>query len=311
MSQTGLVFDEVYLRHETGSHPENAARVKYTYEHLAATGLLDRLTELKPRPAADEEILLVHTRQYYEYLRSLPHDATLALDPDTVFSPGSLDAALHAAGAVTSAVDILREEKCNRVFCLVRPPGHHALPGRAMGFCIFNNVAIGAAYVSHSCKLGKAAIIDFDVHHGNGTQEIFYDDDRILYASMHSWPFYPGSGTGREDGNGAGKGKTLNLPLQAGSGEDTYRRALTEQILPTVRAHEPWVIFISAGFDAHRADPIGNMNLETDSYSRLTADIKETALDICGGRVISALEGGYDRSALAHSVQVHIEALLD
>ncbi len=311
MARTGLIYDDVYLGHDTGSHPENAARVKDTYEHLESTGLLDKVIRLKPRPATEEEILLVHTKQYYDHLRSLPSDATLNLDADTVFGPGSLDAALHAAGAVTSAVDALREGRCSRVFCLVRPPGHHARPGRAMGFCILNNIAIGAAYVTRGCGLGKAAIIDFDVHHGNGTQEMFYEDGSVLYASIHSWPFYPGTGAEGESGAGAGTGKTLNFPLPAGAGEDAYRRVLAERIMPALRAHKPWVILISAGFDAHRADPIGNMALETGAFGRITTDIVEAAIEICDGRVVSALEGGYDRSALAASVDAHIGALLD
>jgi acetoin utilization deacetylase AcuC-like enzyme len=311
MAQTGLIYDDVYLGHDTGSHPENAARVRRTYEHLESTGLLDRVLRLKPRPATEEEILLVHTKEYYDHLRSLPRDATVNLDPDTVFGPGSLDAAVYAAGAVTSAVDALREKRCSRVFCLVRPPGHHARPGRAMGFCILNNIAIGAAYAVRTCGLGRAAIIDFDVHHGNGTQEMFYEDESVLYASIHAWPFYPGTGTDGEDGRGAATGKTLNCPLQAGAGEDIYRRVLTERILPSVRAHRPWVILISAGFDAHRADPIGNMALETESFGRITTDITEAAIEVCDGRIISALEGGYDRAALAASVEAHIGALLD
>jgi acetoin utilization deacetylase AcuC-like enzyme len=311
MAQTGFVYDAVYLGHDTGSHPERAARVRDTYEHLESTGLLDRVIRLEPRPATEEEILLVHTREYYDYLRSLPRDATVNLDPDTLFGPGSLDAALYAAGAVTSAVDAVREARCNRAFCLVRPPGHHARPGRAMGFCILNNIAIGAAYAVRTCGLGRAAIIDFDVHHGNGTQEMFYEDESVLYTSIHAWPFYPGTGTDDEIGMGAGTGKTLNCPLEPGAGEDTYRRVLTERILPSVRAHKPWAILVSAGFDAHRADPIGSMALETESFGRITKDITEAAIDVCDGRVISALEGGYDRIALAASVEAHIGALLD
>jgi acetoin utilization deacetylase AcuC-like enzyme len=311
MAETGLIYDDVYLKHETGTHPENAGRVEHTYDHLAAVGLLDKLAALRPRPATDEEILLVHTEEYYGYIRSLPAGVTLHLDPDTLFGPGSLDAALYAAGAVTSAVDALREERCSRVFCLVRPPGHHALPDRSMGFCIFNNVAIGAAYASRKCGLGKVAIIDFDVHHGNGTQEIFYDDADVLYASIHSWPFYPGTGSSDQEGSGDARGTTLNMPFRAGSGEEAYRSALKDRILPSVRAHRPWAIFISAGFDAHRADPIGNMDLESDSYRRLTDDIKAAALDVCDGRIISSLEGGYNLAALAQSVQAHIEGLIN
>jgi acetoin utilization deacetylase AcuC-like enzyme len=311
MSVTGLVYDGVFLKHETGGHPENPGRLRHAYDHLVSAGFLDRLSLLEPRAATEEEILLVHTPEYYAYLRSLPDDVTLNLDPDTIFGPGSLEAAVFAAGAVTSAVDAVIEGKCRRVFCLVRPPGHHARPGRAMGFCILNNIAIGAAYASRARKAGKIAIIDFDVHHGNGTEEMFYQDPDVFYGSIHAWPFYPGSGAASDSGGEAGMGTTVNVPLPAGSGEEAYLRALRERILPGVVSHKPWAIFISAGFDAHRDDPIGNMRLETESFRKITADIRQAADDICEGRIISSLEGGYAREALAASVESHLDALLD
>jgi acetoin utilization deacetylase AcuC-like enzyme len=212
---------------------------------------------------------------------------------------------------VTSAVDRIEAGDFDSAFCLIRPPGHHALADRAMGFCIFNNVAVGAAYAARVRGFERSAIIDFDVHHGNGTQEIFYGDRDVLYCSLHEWPFYPGTGARDETGTGEGAGKTVNVPLGHGSDEDTYMEALETTILRAVREHRPGVVFISAGFDAHQADPIGGMNLTEASYHRMTEAIKEVALETCKGRVISALEGGYNIDALKASAHAHIEALMD
>jgi acetoin utilization deacetylase AcuC-like enzyme len=307
----GIVYDEIFLKHDTGSHPENGDRVKHIYNHLKSKPLFDRLTEVRPRRATDDEVLAVHAREYYYYLKSLPTDRMLALDPDTLFGPGSLEAALYAAGAVTTAVDAVLDGPLDRVFCLVRPPGHHALADRAMGFCILNNVAIGAAYAGGKPDLGRSAIIDLDVHHGNGTQHIFYDDADVLYCSVHRSPFYPGTGSSHESGRDGGTGKTVNVPLAGGSGIDEYRRALTQTIIPAVREHGPSLIFLSIGFDAHRSDPIGGMDLTTEAYGELTDIITQTAAVACGGRIVSVLEGGYNLDALAASTQAHLEALTE
>jgi acetoin utilization deacetylase AcuC-like enzyme len=310
LGRVALLYDEIYLKHDTGLHPERSVRVKHAYEYLRSKPLFASLIALKPRPATEEEILLVHDKRYFEYLRSLPKTETHALDPDTVFGPGSWEAAVLAAGAVTTAVDSILSGSCDRAFCLVRPPGHHALPGRAMGFCIFNNVAIGAAYAVRACGLERVAIIDFDVHHGNGTQDIFYSDERVLYCSIHKFPFYPGSGSSAESGSGKGRGKTVNVPLPAGSGEAEYIDALSGTILPAVVEHGPSMVLVSAGFDAHEADPIGGMALDDGSFGEITRVIVETARQVCDGKIVSALEGGYNIEALGTSIHAHMTALL-
>ena len=310
-SAVALIYDEVFLKHKTGTHPENEERVRRVYDHLRGGPLYERLTEIPPRPATEEEILLVHSKQYYDAITSLPQDRMSFLDADTIAGPGSLEAALAAAGAVNVAVEAIKAGNVDRAFCLVRPPGHHALPDRAMGFCIFNNIAVGAAYATRRCGFDGAAIVDIDVHHGNGTQEVFYEDGEILYCSVHRWPFYPGTGRREEQGEGAGRGKTLNIPLPAGAGEASYLAALTEEILPAIRRHDPSIVFISAGFDTHRSDPIGGMGLTEASFATLTRHIADTASEVAGGRVISVLEGGYNLEALETSVQAHIEAMLE
>ena len=309
MKKVALIYGTVFLKHDTGGHSENKRRVSETYKFLKTRPVFSKLIGVAPRAARREDILLVHDKAYFDALASFPDDEVAYLDPDTIFGPGSLEAALNAAGSLTLSVDKIKAGEIDSAFCLVRPPGHHARPGRAMGFCIFNNVAIGAAYATRVCGFERAAIVDFDVHHGNGTEEMFYEDGRVLYASVHQWPFYPGSGTPNEKGEGPGKGKTVNVPLLARSGEKEYMRALKEIILPAVRDHKPSIVFISAGFDAHEADPIGGMSLETASFARITGAIKEVAAEVCEGRIVSSLEGGYNLAALAASVSAHLEAL--
>jgi acetoin utilization deacetylase AcuC-like enzyme len=311
LSKTALVYGSVFLKHETGGHPENKNRVKSTYDYLRSRPVWGKLTEIAPRQGTREEICLVHSEEYYAKIVSLPRREMMHLDPDTIFGPGSLEAALAAVGAVTLAVERVRRGELESAFCLVRPPGHHARPSRAMGFCIFNNVAIGAAVARHVCGLPRVAIIDFDVHHGNGTQEMFYTDETVLYTSIHQWPFYPGTGAPGERGHDRGAGKTVNVPLLRGAGEDAYMQALGEIILPAVKEHRPSIILVSAGFDAHEADLIGGMRLESESYRRMTEAIREVALEVCEGRIVSALEGGYNLEALAASVEAHLEALTE
>jgi len=310
MAKVGLLYDEVFLKHETGSHPENRARVEHTYDYLRSRPVFASLTELAPRPATRDEVTLIHTEGYYDSLLGIPKDRSVALDPDTIFSPGSFDAALSAAGAVVTAMEAIARGDLERAFCLVRPPGHHARAGLAMGFCIFNNVAIGAAVGLERLGFARVAIVDIDVHHGNGTQEIFYDSAEVLYCSIHQSPFYPGTGSRRETGSGPGAGKTVNVPLPAGTTEDEYLAAMDEVIVPAVLDHRPEIILVSAGFDAHRQDPIGGMDLTTNSFRSITERIVEAAKQSCGGRVVSVLEGGYDLTALAPSIEAHLEALL-
>jgi acetoin utilization deacetylase AcuC-like enzyme len=311
MKKVALIYGSVFLKHDTGGHSENRRRVSETYKYLKSRPVFSKLIEIPPRTARSEEILLVHEKAYLDALTSIPRDEVVYLDPDTIFGPGSLEAALNAAGSITLSVDKIKAGEIDAAFSLARPPGHHARPGRAMGFCILNNIAIGAAYATRVCGFDRAAVVDFDVHHGNGTQEMFYKDGRVLYASVHEWPFYPGSGIPDEKGEGPGMGKTVNVPLLAGSGEKEYMRAMNETILPAVRDHKPSIIFVSAGFDAHEADPIGGMHLETGSFGRITDAIRKVAVDVCEGRIVSSLEGGYNLAALAASVSAHLEALVD
>ncbi len=309
MAGTALVYDEVFLKHDTGAHPENGQRVRHAYEILSGMHVFGKLARLQPDRASREDLLLVHAERYLDSLSRLPEGEYAALDPDTMLGPGSLEAAQYAAGAVTAGVTAVTDGACQSAFCMVRPPGHHALPGRAMGFCIFNNIAVGAAHALERCGHDRIAIIDFDVHHGNGTQEAFYTDDRALFVSLHQYPFYPGTGAAHETGSGKGAGKTLNIPLPAGSTEREYLGAFADVIVPAVEQHGPSLILVSAGFDAHRADPIGGMMLESSSYGKVTEVIRELAGRCSSGRVVSVLEGGYNLDALADSITAHLSAL--
>ncbi len=262
-------------------------------------------------PAAVDDICLIHDRHYVQGLLSQESGKTLMLDPDTVFSPLTGKAALTAAAAVIRAVDIVCQGTNKRAFCAVRPPGHHAERNRAMGFCIFNNIAIGAAYAIDRRMAERVAIIDWDVHHGNGTQNAFYDRSDVLFISLHRYPFYPGSGSAFEKGVGPGEGFTVNLPMAAGGGDEDYRRKFTETILPLLNDYRPDLIMISAGFDGHADDPLGGMRLTSGFFGEMTALLVRFAADRCAGRIVSVLEGGYNLSSLAECVGFHLEALAD
>jgi len=231
------------------------------------------------------------------------------LDPDTVASPGSWDAARYAVGAVTEAIDRIMAGSLNSAFCAVRPPGHHALSDRAMGFCLFNNVAIGARYAQRRHRLVRILIIDWDVHHGNGTQAVFEEDPSVLYFSTHQYPFYPGTGAATETGEGRGQGFTMNVPLSAGTGDAAYIAVFEQQLLPRALAYRPDCVLISAGFDAHYADPLAQMQVTEAGYRRMTQVVKEIAATCCAQRLIAVLEGGYNLDALGRSVEAHVQEL--
>lgn len=248
-------------------------------------------------------IELVHPAAYVTAIEHACREGPTALDPDTMASPGSWEAALRAVGAVTGAIDAVMAGQVSAAFCAVRPPGHHALAEDAMGFCLFNNIAIGARYAQQRHQVQRVLIVDWDVHHGNGTEAIFLNDPSVLYFSTHQFPFYPGSG-------GRSQGQAINVPLPEGSGDAELLQAFTQELLPTAAAFKPELVLISAGFDAHRDDPLAGLNVTERGYAQLTALVRKLAEEHCQGRLVSVLEGGYDLMALPRSVEAHLKALL-
>ncbi|UCE07923.1 MAG: histone deacetylase [bacterium] len=312
MAQTGFVYHEDYLKHNAGTwHPENSNRLENIVKHLERVGLLSKLIPIEPTVANLEWISTIHTTEYISHIESSCKTGVSHLDADTSISTDSYEVALLAVGGVLSAVDAVISQKINNAFCAVRPPGHHAEKNRAMGFCLFNNIAIAAKYIQKKHQLEKVLIIDWDVHHGNGTQNSFYDDPTVFYFSIHQWPYYPGSGHRLETGTGAGRGFTLNAPLSSGANDDDYIKIFKDELIPEAQKFAPDFILISAGFDAHINDPLANMNLTEDGYAKLTKIVKDLALDKCQGRIISLLEGGYNLEVLAKSVEYHIKALTE
>ena len=294
------------LAHDAGpGHPESPSRLQAVLDALASDRFagVDRIEA--PR-VTREQLTRVHAGELIEYVfTSAPSEGYARLDPDTAMSPASLEAAQRAAGAVCAAVDAVIDGKATRAFCAVRPPGHHATRDAAMGFCLFNNVAVGAA---HALARGieRVAIVDFDVHHGNGTQDIFWDEPRVLYASTHQWPLYPGTGKREE----TGAGNIVNAPLPRGASGAEFRMALG-QVLTRLREFAPQLVMISAGFDAHRLDPLADLNLVADDYAWATRELVAIAQASAKGRVISSLEGGYSLTALRESTAAHVQALLE
>jgi len=309
---TGLVADPVCKEHLTGpDHPECPDRYDAAYLALLRAGLLDQVQKIPCRFALDTEILLAHTPDYLDLLkREVEAGAAWLSTGDTPVMAKSLDVARYALGGVLNAVQATCEGKIKNAFCLVRPPGHHATADRGMGFCLLNNVAIAARFAQH--KLGKArvAIIDWDVHHGNGTQDIFYDDGSVFYFSLHQAPWYPGTGAASETGRGPGKGTTMNIPLLAGAGRSEVFHALEHQLIPALKTFSPEVILISAGFDSRTGDPLGELKLTDEDFADMTAIVLLFAEKHTGGRLVSVLEGGYDLDGLASAVTAHVRALI-
>lgn len=306
----GYVYDPIYLEHNVPGHPESPGRLQAIMSHLESTGLLARMAEVPPRDATLEELARVHSRALVEQVKAAADPyRDHWLDVDTYVVGKSYEAGLRAAGGVIAAADAVLDGEVESAVALVRPPGHHATPGQAMGFCLFNNVAVAAAHAL-ARRAARVAIVDFDVHHGNGTQDTFYRDGRVLYFSTHQHPFYPGTGNYSETGEGQGRGAIVNVPLPAGSGDEAYRRAYREVCEPVVRRFRPEVIFVSAGFDAHFADPLAQMLVSTRGYWAVASLLRELAGELCEGRIVYALEGGYDHMALAWSVRACVETLL-
>ncbi|MDX6749102.1 histone deacetylase family protein [Geminicoccaceae bacterium 1502E] len=297
------------LGHDTGpGHPERPERLEALLEAVEAAAI-PGLERREAGPASLEQIHRVHPGSYAEaILARVPREGHARLDPDTVISPGSGEAALHAAGAACAAVDAVLAGEARRAFCAMRPPGHHAEPARANGFCLFNNVAIAALQAREIHGVRRIAILDFDVHHGNGTQAAFWDDPQTLFVSTHQWPLFPGTGAAAERGVA---GNILNLPLASGTGSQDYRELVSERVLPAIDAFAPELVLLSAGFDAHRADPLASLSLVEEDFAWITSRAVELATSHAKGRVVSVLEGGYDTLALARSTVAHLQALAD
>ena len=312
MGKTGLVYDPRYLGHDMGAeHPESSGRLHAIMQRLGQSGTAARLVKLEPREAEDEWITNIHTHSYLAMLKShAPRNGRVSLDPDTSMSSGSLTAAYLAAGGTLAAVDAIIKRQVDHVFCAVRPPGHHAEAGRAMGFCLLNNVAIAARYVQKKHGLARVLIVDWDVHHGNGTQHSFEDDPSVLFFSTHQYPHYPGTGRAAERGRGAGEGFTINVPMEPGEGDEEYCAVFEKLLVPAADAFRPDFVIISAGFDAHKDDPLASMELTEAGYADLTGIVAGIANRHAGGRILSSLEGGYHLTSLAASVDCHIQALL-
>ena len=295
------------LDHDPGRHhPESPARLRAVLAALDDPEFA-RLERCEAPEAAREDLLRVHPRRHVEgILAAVPKTGHVGIDADTVLSPASGEAALRAAGAVAAAVDAVVAKKANNAFCAVRPPGHHAEPQRAMGFCLFNNAAIGALRAREAHGLARVAVVDFDVHHGNGTQAAFEVDGSLFYASTHQYPLYPGTGAASE----TGVGNIVNVPLRPMAGSTQFRLGMTQRILPALDAFRPELVIVSAGFDAHRSDPLAQLMLEEADYTWVTEKLLEIADRHAAGRLVATLEGGYDLSALAASAATHVRVLM-
>jgi acetoin utilization deacetylase AcuC-like enzyme len=307
---TAYVFDPLYLKHDEPTHPENSRRLEQTMRHLPEAGLLERLKSVHARDASVEEVAAVHHPSYIQEIRAAAEGRQGWLDMDTYVGPHSYSAALRAAGGLLQAVQAVLQGEANNAFALVRPPGHHAVAGRAMGFCLFNNVAIATRYALREFGLERVLIVDFDLHHGNGTQDAFYEEPTVLYFSTHQYPYYPGTGHYQETGRGAGQGYNVNVPLPAGVGDAGYERVFAEVLVPMAHRYQPQLILASAGYDAHWADPLGGMLLSVSGYASMTRTLVALAAELCQGRLVLTLEGGYNLEALAASVAATFGMLL-
>ena len=306
--KTGLITSDTYQNHNTGDgHPEKIDRVTVVIDNFKK---LDNKDLIWKKPSKFDRSLLeiTHNSDYINFVeKSFPEKGLSFLDGDTIVSPGSKDATSDAVGSIITAIDGVQNKNFNNAFCAVRPPGHHAEKNKAMGFCIYNNVAVGANYLINKYKLKKVAIIDFDVHHGNGTQDIFYDNEKVLYISTHQYPYYPGSGTNDEKGK---HNNILNIPLPAGTTSEEYLNAY-DFVLKKIKEFRPEFILLSAGFDAHKDDPLAQLQLESKDFYSITKRTLELSKQYCDGKVVSILEGGYDLLALQESTEMHVKALLE
>jgi acetoin utilization deacetylase AcuC-like enzyme len=310
--KTALIHHPIYKEHDTGpDHPETPLRYEVIINAVKAdTSLNEQLVEITPEPITKGLVQAAHTPQHFKRVEQAFEEGWHQLDMDTVISPRSFDASLFAAGGAVAGVDAVMQGTTRNAFASVRPPGHHATAERTMGFCIFNNVAIAARYAINKYKdIERIAIVDWDVHHGNGTQGIFYDDPAVFFFSMHQYPWYPGTGSRGETGHGRGLGATLNVPVRAATPAIEQRRSFEAAIEEISTKIRPDLIFISAGFDAHLTDPLGQLRLEDPDFVSMTATVKQWADEVCEGRLVSCLEGGYNLATLGQTVVAHITEL--
>ncbi len=311
MTRTGFLHHSRFLEHDTGSsHPERPQRLTAILSRLEAGGLLSELDRRAPEPAPLEALELIHGAAYVRDVeRASREQPGLLGNIDTFVSEASFEAARLAAGAVMQAAEEVVARRWENAFVAARPPGHHAESNQAMGFCLFNSVAICARHLQAAHGLERVAVLDWDVHHGNGTQHSFEDDASVFYASLHQFPHYPGTGSASERGRGAGEGATLNRPMAAGSGDAEWMGELEQHVLPALEEFAPQFLILSAGFDAHRDDPLSETNVTVEGFRRMTEVVRDLADRVCGGRLVSALEGGYGLDSLSRSVEAHLEAL--
>ena len=312
MTKLGIVLDKLYFDHDNGmGHPESQERLFAIVDMLRETRLFEEVVRIEPRDATKEEITLVHDPKYFDLIQSTKGKIRVFLDPDTSTCPVSFNAAVRAVGGMLDATDKVMKGEVDIAFPLVRPPGHHAERNRAMGFCLFNNVAVGAAYASKVYGVKRILIVDWDLHHGNGTQNMFYDSSEVLYFSTHQYPYYPGTGSVNEVGVQNGFGYTINVPIHPGMGDKEYIKIFFEILKPVIEQYKPELILISAGFDTYFGDPLGGMSVSPKGFAQMTRFLKEMAESYCSGKLVLILEGGYNLEGLWESTKAVIEELLE
>lgn len=311
VAMTHLYYDPRFLDHDTGIHPEQPRRLRSVMARLESSNLVEDCVRPRWKLASRERIERVHLPGHIDRMAAIAAKGGGQADSDTVISSQSFDVASLAAGAACDAVDRVLAGETKTALCLVRPPGHHALADRAMGFCLFNNIAIAACVARDEYELNRVLIVDWDVHHGNGTQDTFYADGRVGFFSSHRWPFYPGTGDADETGTAAGLGATCNLPIAFGTQRDKYRHRFASELENFAARIRPELVLVSAGFDSHRADPVGSLGLESEDFAKLTTIVQSIAAAHAGGRIVSILEGGYNPPVLAECVETHLRGLME